>query len=83
MRITWVAGFLAIGTLAGCIFSEYDEEGRLRYISPAAMAALPPGIDSGFLIRDDDGCYGIALEQGESVSGIPLRADDGTQVCDA
>ena len=68
---------------AGCVMTEYDESGRLRDISPAAMAALPTGIDPAFLIRDETGCYGIALEAGEAVEGIALRNAQGVQVCDA
>jgi len=54
----------------------------LRNVSPAAIAALPPGIDSTFLIRDDNGCYGLAVEQTEPQTGVALLGADGRQVCD-
>ncbi len=75
-------GTLAIAAilLSGCIFSEYDEEGRLRNISPAAMAALPRGMDPAFLVRDDAGCYFLVVAEGGA--GIPLRNAAGAQVCD-
>ncbi len=79
MRILASGAILAI--LSGCIFSEYDEEGRLRNISPEARTALPNGIDPGFLVRDDQGCYGVVLEA--EGPGVPLRNDLGQQVCDA
>jgi hypothetical protein len=77
-----IFGPLAIATivLTGCIFSEYDEEGRLRNISPEAMAALPGGMDPGFLVRDDSGCYLLVVDAGGA--GVPLRNAAGSQVCD-
>lgn len=71
---------IAAVVLTGCIFSEYDEEGRLRNISPAAMAALPRGMDPGFLVRDEAGCYILVVDEGGG--GVPLRNDAGVQVCD-
>lgn len=55
----------------------------LRNVSPAAIAALPPGIDQTFLIRDSNGCYGLAVELTEPQTGIALLGADGRQVCDA
>jgi hypothetical protein len=54
----------------------------LRNVSAAAIAALPPGIDQSFLIRDDKGCYGIAVERTEPQTGVALLGADGRQVCD-
>ncbi|WP_108482147.1 hypothetical protein [Oceaniglobus ichthyenteri] len=55
----------------------------LRNVSPAAIAALPPGINESFLIRDDNGCYGLAVEKTEPQTGVALLGADGKQVCDA
>jgi len=55
----------------------------LSNVSPAAIAALPPGIDQTFLIRDGNGCYGLAVEQTEPQTGVALLDADGRQVCDA
>lgn len=79
MRILASGVIVTLG-LSGCIFSKYDEQGRLRNISPEAMAALPDGVDPGFLVRDDAGCYGVVLEA--EGPGVPLRNDLGQQVCD-
>lgn len=76
-------GLGALLLLGACMLSEYDEEGRLRNVSPEAFAALPAGIDPAFLIRDGNGCYGIILEEGETAQGIALLNDQGLQVCDA
>ncbi|QFU09220.1 hypothetical protein PARPLA_02410 [Rhodobacteraceae bacterium THAF1] len=54
-----------------------------RGTSPAALAALPAGMSPAMLIRDGNGCYGLAIEATEPVSGIPLRGPGGAQVCDA
>lgn len=81
MRNGWI-GFSALALLGACVMAEYDEEGRLNYVSPAAQAALPQGVDPAFLIRDENGCYGVALESGETVQGIALLNDQGVQVCD-
>ncbi|SPJ24058.1 hypothetical protein [Palleronia abyssalis] len=71
--------------LSGCVTApiSVEEDGTVRNVSPAALAALPRGISPEFLIKDANGCYGIALEQAEIPSGIPLRNDAGQQVCDA
>ena len=68
---------------ASCSLSERDDDGALRDISPAAMQALPAGVDPGFLIRDASGCYGISIERTDPPSGIALRDANGTHVCDA
>lgn len=55
-------------------------------VSPAALAALPEGVDPGFLIKDSNGCYGIVIEvapEGTPASGPALLDADGVQVCDA
>lgn len=77
---TYAALAIAAILLSGCIFSQYGEDGRLRNISPAAMAALPDGMDPGFLARDDAGCYVLAIDA--SGTGIPLRDGAGVPVCD-
>ena len=59
------------------------EPAGLRNVSPAAIAALPPGIDPSFLIRDENGCYGLAVERTEPQTGVALLGADGRQVCDA
>lgn len=54
--------------------------------SAAALAALPPGVDPGFLIRDSNGCYGIVIElpqQGQPQTGPALLDANGQQVCDS
>ncbi len=75
---------LAMAALAGCEMpNATDETGLLRNISPQALAALPSGIDPRFLIRDGNGCYGVALEVTEPPSGIALMDAAGQPVCDA
>lgn len=59
-----------------------ETTGTPRNVSPAALAALPNGIDPGFLIKDENGCYGVALEAAEVPTGPPLIGADGRQVCD-
>ncbi len=54
----------------------------LSNIAPAALAALPQGIDSSFLIRDNNGCYGLAVERTEPQTGVALLDATGKQVCD-
>ncbi|WOI55276.1 hypothetical protein [Palleronia sp. LCG004] len=66
---------------ASCMMPE-EEPGRVRDVSPAALAALPQGVDPAFLIRDENGCYGVALEASEAPNGPPLRDATGQQVCD-
>ncbi len=80
--------FLMIGVglsaLAGCAeMGEGIGPQGLRNVSPEALAALPPGIDQSFLIRDSNDCYGIAVEATEPQTGVALLGADGTQVCDA
>ena len=54
-----------------------------RGTSQRALAALPRGMSPAMLIRDDAGCYGLAIEATEPVRGVPLRDGTGQQVCDA
>lgn len=67
---------------ASCLMPDVDENGRLLNISPAALAALPPGVDPAFLIRDENGCYGIQIEVTDPPSGPALLDKDGNAVCD-
>lgn len=76
----WIMMVSAAAALAGCVMD--DGTGRVNDASPAALAALPEGIDPGFLIRDENGCYGIVLEATETPQGPPLRDAFGQQVCD-
>ncbi|KAF0674999.1 hypothetical protein [Profundibacterium mesophilum] len=76
------AAIVAASMVQGCVISERTEDGRLKDVAPAALAALPEGVDSRFLIRDAQGCYGIAIEKTEPPSGLALRDADGTHICD-
>lgn len=80
-----VCAAAALGLLAACDinFQDMDGDGRLDDISPRALAALPPGVDPAFLIRDREGCYGIAIEDVDPPSGPALRDAQGNQICDA
>ena len=81
--------------LTGCVMPETGTETEVqsaeaapsftapRGTSQAALAALPAGMSPAMLIRDGNGCYGLAIEATEPVQGIPLRGDSGAQVCDA
>lgn len=80
-RMIVIASVLALGACE--MTTPEDDSPGLRNVSPAAIAALPAGIDSSFLIRDANGCYGIAVEQTEPQTGIALLGADGQQVCDA
>ena len=68
---------------ATCTLPGETETGALRDASPAALAALPEGIDPAFLIRDENGCYGVAIEAAEVPTGPPLLDAAGNIVCDA
>lgn len=49
------------------------------------LAALPEGVDPGFLIKDSNGCYGIVIElapEGQPQTGPALLDANGQQVCD-
>lgn len=59
-----------------------DQTPGLKNISPAAMAALPRGVDPSFLIRGGDGCYGLGIEATEPQTGVALLDASGNQVCD-
>jgi hypothetical protein len=71
--------------LAGCVTAPVTvaEDGSVRGVSPAAMAALPRGISPAFLIKDVNNCYGIAVEASDPPRAVPLLNDAGQQVCDA
>lgn len=79
---SFVLIILAAALPASCAMSERTEDGRLKAISPAALAALPEGVDPGFLIRDRNGCYGISIEKTDPPSGLALRDANGTHICD-
>lgn len=83
---------VAVTALGGCVIdpsslSAIDEPQQgprmPRDVSPAALAALPRGMSPQFLIKDAANCYGLALEAGDPVRGVPLLNDAGQQVCDA
>lgn len=61
-----------------------DEAGvpLLEDISPRALAALPEGVPPSLLIRDANGCYGIAIEATEPQTGAPLLDADRQLICD-
>jgi hypothetical protein len=61
-----------------------DEAGvpLLTDISPRALAALPEGVPPSLLIRDRNGCYGIAIELTEPQVGAPLMDADQQLICD-
>ncbi|SEN86226.1 hypothetical protein SAMN04488011_10731 [Palleronia pelagia] len=69
----------ALVALTGCVEAT---GGRSAQPSAAALAALPQGMNPGFLIRDSNGCWGLALEASATPTGIPLRDATGQQVCD-
>ncbi|WP_145953369.1 hypothetical protein [Oceaniglobus indicus] len=71
-RMVFVMAGLA---LAGCVQTTSGP-------SAAAIAALPPGVDPSFLIKDGNGCYGIGIEATEPQTGVALVDATGQQVCD-
>ncbi|WP_424971488.1 hypothetical protein [Dinoroseobacter sp. S76] len=75
-------GALSLG-LAACE-PLTDEAGvpLLEDISPRALAALPDGVPASLLIRDKNGCYGIAIEATEPQTGAPLMDADQQLICD-
>lgn len=79
---TMMALALVTAAPSNCLMPNVDEEGRLLNISPAALAALPPGVDPAFLIRDENGCYGIQIEVTDPPSGPALLDKNGNAVCD-
>lgn len=74
--------FLAI---AACEPVQTDEAGvpLLNDISPEALAALPAGVPPSLLIRDANGCYGIAIEKTEPQIGAALLDANRQPICDA
>ncbi|MEM8580360.1 MAG: hypothetical protein AAGA38_11340 [Pseudomonadota bacterium] len=62
-----------------------DEAGvpLLNDISPEALAALPAGVPPSLLIRDAQGCYGIAIEKTEPQIGAALLDANRQPICDA
>jgi hypothetical protein len=73
MKRTAILGLGLI--LAGCVQAPTGP-------SPAAIAALPPGIGPEFLVQSGNGCYFIAVEETEPQTGVPLTNASGQQVCD-
>lgn len=67
---------------ATCSLPGQEDDGVIDDISPAALAALPPGVDPAFLIRDENGCYGISIEAADPPTGPPLIDASGLPVCD-
>jgi len=61
-----------------------DEAGvpLLEDISPRALAALPEGVPPSLLIRDANGCYGVAIEKTEPQVGAPLIDENRQPICD-
>lgn len=62
-----------------------DEAGvpLLDDISPQALAALPEGVPPSLLIRDANGCYGIAIEKTEPQIGAALLDENRQPICDS
>lgn len=82
MRTAWMIAGLA---LAACEPVQTDEAGvpLLNNISPEALAALPAGVPPSLLIRDGNGCYGIAIEKTEPQTGAALMNANRQPICDA
>ncbi|WP_425093236.1 hypothetical protein [Tropicimonas sp. S265A] len=70
--------------LAACEPQLTDDVGvpLLDDISPAALAALPDGVPPSLLIRDGNGCYGIAIEKTEPQTGAALLDANRQPICD-
>jgi hypothetical protein len=70
--------------LAGCEPTLTDEAGVpvLNDISPRALAALPAGVPPSLLIRDRNGCYGVAIEKTEPQTGAALMDENRQPICD-
>ena len=76
-------GVVGLAGLAACV-PMTDEAGvpLLANISPRALAALPEGVPPSLLIRDRNGCYGIAIEVTEPQVGAPLTDENQQLICD-
>lgn len=74
----------AVLGLAACEPVQKDEAGvpLLNDISPRALAALPAGVPPSLLIRDSDGCYGIAIEKTQPQTGAALLDANRQPICD-
>lgn len=84
-RSSFTIATLCLG-LAGCVstpFGEVEQGEQRRDLSPAAVAALPDGVSSDFLLKNGDGCYLVVLEAADPPRGVLLRDDLGVPVCDA
>ncbi|SFP72236.1 hypothetical protein [Tranquillimonas alkanivorans] len=83
MKRTSLIALVMLTSAAGCDVPDPNAPPEpIDDISPAAMAALPEGVDPIFLIRDAQGCYGISVEATEPVTGVALLDAEGNQVCD-
>jgi hypothetical protein len=76
--------FVVIAVLLAACEPLTDEAGvpLLQDISPRALAALPEGVPPSLLIRDKNGCYGIAIEATVPQTGAPLTDANRELICD-
>ncbi|MDJ0860177.1 MAG: hypothetical protein QNI90_13175 [Dinoroseobacter sp.] len=78
-------GLILLGfVLMACEPVQTDEAGvpLLDDISPKALEALPAGVPPSLLIRDANGCYGIAIEKTEPQIGAALLDENRQPICD-
>lgn len=71
-------------SVMACEPMQTDEAGvpLLDDISPEALAALPEGVPPSLLIRDAQGCYGIAIEKTDPQTGAALLDANRQPICD-
>lgn len=76
---------LVVLGLMACEPVQTDEAGvpLLTDISPEALAALPAGVPPSLLIRDGNGCYGIAIEKTDPQIGAALLDANRQPICDS
>ena len=74
--------FAVAGGVMGLLLAGCSAPAPAPYISPRAMAALPPGTDLRTVRRRADGCYFIQTE--DELSGYlgKLTDGNGNLVCD-